>query len=65
VAYGCMLGLPLFLDDRVHFRRLEGRSLGGVWTSTKIIGYYPPRLSGSSGPCAGCSGAISRWSCIW
>ncbi|NLD73503.1 MAG: hypothetical protein GX649_12400 [Chloroflexi bacterium] len=42
LAYGYTLGLPLFLDDLVHFRWLEGRSLLDVWRSAEIIGYYRP-----------------------
>ncbi len=42
VTYGYVLRLPLFLDDMVHFRWLEGRSLAEIWSSAKIIGYYRP-----------------------
>ncbi len=42
VAYGYTLGLPLFLDDLVHYRWLEGQSLASVWRSARVIGYYRP-----------------------
>jgi hypothetical protein len=42
LAYGYALGLPLFLDDLVHYRWLEAQSLAGVWRSARVIGYYRP-----------------------
>jgi len=42
LAYGFSLRLPLFLDDMVHFRWLAWHDLAGVWTTSRLLGYYRP-----------------------
>ena len=41
-TYGFSLGLPLFLDDMVHFRWLAWHDLAGIWTTSRLLGYYRP-----------------------
>ncbi|MGQ9556191.1 MAG: hypothetical protein ACUVWR_18985, partial [Anaerolineae bacterium] len=42
LAYGFVLRLPLFWDDIVHARFVEGRSLWSVWRSARGMLYYRP-----------------------
>lgn len=42
LTYGFSLRLPLFLDDVVHFRWLQGQDWGDILVSARGIGYYRP-----------------------
>ncbi|HOG46149.1 MAG TPA: hypothetical protein PLB78_05840, partial [Anaerolineae bacterium] len=41
-TYGFCLHLPLFLDDMIHFRWLAWHGFAGIWSSSRLLGYYRP-----------------------
>lgn len=41
-TYGFSLGLPLFLDDMIHFRWLAWHDFAGIWSTSRLLGYYRP-----------------------